>query len=316
LYLLEFKEAFMSGRVVTRIKAGKWEWAPLGDEMRWSSSLFEVCRACDRDGSPTLEDWLRCVPRADRGAVLSAMASALMRKGTFEVEHRMRREAGTARLATTRGLVLPTPEGDGDVLVGTTVLADADPVAFVEEREDAGDDAARERAVADLRDVALHADGMLALGSKRVDLAALATGVLYSTRSVAKAAGLRFVAEIPDTPVWVVGDEARLRRVVESLVANALRYTDRGGWVSLSVEERGDRARLSVRDNGRGLTSDALEAAFELRRHSASEGGMARAGIALAVARLLVGLHGGEIRAFSPGPNQGVTVTVELPRDA
>jgi anti-sigma regulatory factor (Ser/Thr protein kinase) len=304
----------MSGRVVTGVKAGKWEWAPLGDEMRWSSSLFDVCRAGNRDGSPTLEDWLRCVPRADRGAVLAAMASALMRKGTFEVAHRVWREAGTARLATTRGLVLPTPAGDGDVLVGTTVLGDGEPFALVE--DEGADDAARDRAVADLRDVALHADGMLRLDRRPVDLAALAAGVLSSARDRARAAGLRFVAEAAGDPVWVVGDEARLRRVAEALVANALRYTDRGGWVSLSVEERGDRARLSVRDNGVGMTTEALEAAFELPRHSASEGEMARAGIALAVARLLVGLHGGEIRAFSPGPNQGVTVTVELPRDA
>jgi signal transduction histidine kinase len=307
----------MSGRVVTGVKAGKWEWAPLGDEMRWSTSLFEVCRAGTDDGSPTLEDWLRCVPRADRGAVLAAMASALTRKGTFEVEHRVRRGGGVARLATTRGLVLPTPAGDGDVLVGTTVLSDADPLAIEEEREDAGDDSARERAVADLRDVALHADRMLALDTKRVDLAALAADMVAPARAIAMAAGLRFLTEIPEAGVWVVGDEARMRRVIESLVANAIRYTDRGGWVSLSVENRGDRARIAVRDNGLGLTPNAVEAAFELCRHPASaEGTMARAGIALAVARLLVGLHGGEIHAFSPGPNQGVTVTVDLPRHA
>ncbi|HEU0301248.1 MAG TPA: ATP-binding protein [Longimicrobium sp.] len=61
----------------------------------------------------------------------------------------------------------------------------------------------------------------------------------------------------------VHGDEERTRQVLLNLVGNAIKFTDPGGWVSLSCEPEGEWVHVRVRDNGRGSPSDKLEAVFD-----------------------------------------------------
>lgn len=98
----------------------------------------------------------------------------------------------------------------------------------------------------------------------------------------AKQAGLSF--DIPDSGLWVRTDVRMLRRVLQNLVSNALRYTVQGG-VSVTVNPLGDKVRIAVRDTGRGIDPADFEAIFEEFRRIAHERGPAGKGLGLAVVR-------------------------------
>jgi signal transduction histidine kinase len=110
-------------------------------------------------------------------------------------------------------------------------------------------------------------------------------------------------------------DADRMRQVLANLVANAIRHSPDAGRVLLSARADGATNRLEVRDEGPGIAPDELERVFERfyrsdRARSTNAGG---AGLGLAIARWIVELHGGTIRA-APGEPSGCRIVVELPR--
>jgi PAS domain S-box-containing protein len=125
----------------------------------------------------------------------------------------------------------------------------------------------------------------------------------------------RITVDMPAGPLPLVGDPARLRQVVRNLVSNAFKYSPPGSPVALRVEERADRLRIAVEDQGVGIDETDLELIFE--RHyrgriqpETDPGGL---GIGLYVCRTIVEQHGGRIWAECPeGP--GARVCFELPR--
>jgi signal transduction histidine kinase len=117
----------------------------------------------------------------------------------------------------------------------------------------------------------------------------------------------------PDLVLRVDAD--RMRQVLANLVANAIRHSPDAGRVRLSARADGATNRLEVQDEGPGIAADELERVFERfyrsdRARSADAGG---AGLGLAIARWIVELHGGTIRA-APGEPSGCRIVVELPR--
>jgi len=113
--------------------------------------------------------------------------------------------------------------------------------------------------------------------------------------------------------VW--GDGGRLQQVVWNLLSNAIKFTPEGGGVEIRVGLADGRAEIVVSDTGRGIRPDFLPSVFERFRQADSattrtHGGL---GLGLAIVRQLVELHGGTVRAESPGEGQGATFTVSLP---
>jgi signal transduction histidine kinase len=110
-------------------------------------------------------------------------------------------------------------------------------------------------------------------------------------------------------------DPARMRQVLGNLVANAIRHSPETGRVVLTARANNGRPHLEVLDQGAGIPADELERVFERfyrsdRARSTDEGG---AGLGLAIARWIVELHGGTIRAAQADP-AGCRIVVELPR--
>jgi CheY-like chemotaxis protein len=110
-------------------------------------------------------------------------------------------------------------------------------------------------------------------------------------------------------------DPDRIRQVVWNLVNNAVKFTDAGGQVWVRQRRQDGVVRIEVQDTGRGIAPEFLPHVFErFRQADASTtravGGL---GLGLAICRQLVELHGGTIRAQSPGAGGGSTFTVELP---
>jgi signal transduction histidine kinase len=144
-----------------------------------------------------------------------------------------------------------------------------------------------------------------------VDVSTLASEV---TRSLAPIAEQRGVSvEVTGPSIHTLADARKLRKVLENLVGNALKFTDEGGRVRVEVTTIGEEVRVTVEDTGIGLDSAQLSRVFD-RFHRVHED-RPGTGLGLAITRDLVRLHGGDVLVRS-SPGHGSTFAVLLPQRA
>ncbi|HEY8078719.1 MAG TPA: hybrid sensor histidine kinase/response regulator [Labilithrix sp.] len=171
------------------------------------------------------------------------------------------------------------------------------------------------RLVDDLLDVARITHGKVVLARARLDLVDAVRDAFESQEARAREHGVSYVYRACASRLWVDGDRQRLEQVFANLLTNAIKYTPRGGVITVSVEREADRGVMSVTDTGVGITPDMIGRVFDVfaqsnRSLDRTEGGI---GLGLAVVRSIVSLHGGTVRAESGGPGRGSSFTVELP---
>ncbi len=171
------------------------------------------------------------------------------------------------------------------------------------------------RLLDDLFDVSRVKLGKIRLRWEIVDVAQVIASAVEETRPLIESFGHTLTISLPNEPMPIRGDVARLTQVVANLMNNAAKYTDHGGRIDVAVARDGDELRIAVRDNGIGIETAALERIFELfsqLRGSAEQpnGGL---GIGLALVRRLVELHGGTVEARSEGAGRGSELIVRLP---
>jgi len=128
----------------------------------------------------------------------------------------------------------------------------------------------------------------------------------------AAARGVRLQVKLDPAVGHVAGEAGRLQQVVRHLVLNAVKISPSGGRVDVRLERAGDQALVVVRDTGPGIAPDLAAMAFDPFR---DPGSMTRArhGLGLWVARHLIELHGGTVRAESAGEERGASITAQLP---
>jgi len=166
-----------------------------------------------------------------------------------------------------------------------------------------------------LLDVARLTQGKVKLRREAIDLRRVVEAAVEACRATLAERHQEVAVRLPDDPVVVDGDAARLEQVVVNLLANASRYTPEGGhaWVALAAGD--GEAVLAVRDDGIGMTHEFLPHVFE--PFTQSERGADRAagglGLGLALVRRIGELHGGRVEADSAGTGQGATFTIRLP---
>jgi signal transduction histidine kinase len=169
------------------------------------------------------------------------------------------------------------------------------------------------RLVDDLRTLALAESGALQLKKEPTDLAVLIGETVSAFRAQADAAGVTLEVQAGTDGRLCSLDPERIRQVLSNLLANALRYTQRGGLIRLRHEvtsgEEGDLACLTVQDNGVGISPDILPNVFNRFVKSRDSTGT---GLGLPIARHLVEAHGGTIRIDSE-VGQGTTIQIRLP---
>jgi PAS domain S-box-containing protein len=160
-------------------------------------------------------------------------------------------------------------------------------------------------------------------GNLRIDLALVdACGVAQAAIDMIQPAGLqkniRIVGELSAGPCQVWADRGRLQQIVANLLANAVKFTQEGGTVHVSLTVNENWAEIVVRDNGAGIPSDLLPHVFERFRQGriATNAPTVGLGLGLAIVHRLVELHGGYVLAASEGEGKGSTFTVTLPLDA
>lgn len=164
--------------------------------------------------------------------------------------------------------------------------------------------------IEDLSTLALAESGALQLRKESTDLAILVHETVASFRAQAASAGITLAADTAQNLPGVLLDPARIRQVLENLLANALRYTPRGGEVKVTCAV-GTKSNvwIAVKDTGRGISPEALPHIFErFYKEQDSRG----TGLGLAIAASLVQSHGGTISAESI-PGQGTTIRFEIP---
>jgi signal transduction histidine kinase/ligand-binding sensor domain-containing protein/DNA-binding response OmpR family regulator len=168
-----------------------------------------------------------------------------------------------------------------------------------------------------LLDVARLSAGRLRLRPRQGDIAAALRQRVEAFLPLAERRGIELSLAAPAEPVEAWFDEIQIEKVFDNLLANALKFTPRGGRVEVAVAEASDsRVEVSVRDSGPGIPADQLERIFErfYQVEATTERRWPGAGIGLALARQLAELHGGSIIVESAA-GRGACFTVTLRRD-
>jgi PAS domain S-box-containing protein len=174
---------------------------------------------------------------------------------------------------------------------------------------------AQSQLISDLLDMSRIVSGKITLETAPIDINELVSEVSNSQRPAAEAKGLALRVEVAPQPALALGDVTRLQQVIWNLLTNAIKFTPAGGSVTMNVAPRGDCIEIAVSDTGEGIVPEFLEHLFG--RFRQAEGGASRRhgglGLGLAIVKQLVELHGGDVRAESPGAAKGSTFTVRLP---
>jgi signal transduction histidine kinase/ActR/RegA family two-component response regulator len=170
----------------------------------------------------------------------------------------------------------------------------------------------------DLLDVSRIITGQLRLDVSQVDLTRIVSDAVEVVGPAANAKRIYLSCAFDPEVCHVAGDAVRLQQVVWNLLVNAVKFTPEGGRIEVKLEQAGHRVRVSISDNGQGITPEFLPHVFD--RFRQADGTTTRAhgglGLGLAIVRHLVEAHGGIVAAESPGSGEGSTFTFSLPLPA
>jgi signal transduction histidine kinase len=167
------------------------------------------------------------------------------------------------------------------------------------------------RLIEDLLDVSRIISGKLQVVSEPVRLTSVVVAAADVVRPAAEAKGVQLQLALNSGRDEVKGDPTRLQQVIWNLLSNAVKFTQAGGLVQVTLDTAGSMVRLTVSDNGRGISPQFLPYVFDRFRQAESKSG--GLGLGLAISRSLVEIHGGAIEALSEGEGQGSTFRVSLP---
>ncbi len=171
------------------------------------------------------------------------------------------------------------------------------------------------RLIDDLLDVSRITRGKIQLKKEPVDVRTVLETALELSRPLIEEGRHELLVSTPKEALLLDVDPVRMAQVVSNLLNNAAKYTPEGGRVELSAERDGSEVVIRVRDNGVGLTPEALTKVFELfnqvgKTLDRSQGGL---GIGLAIVKRLVEMHNGHVTAESQGSGKGSAFVVRLP---
>jgi hypothetical protein len=174
---------------------------------------------------------------------------------------------------------------------------------------------AQTRLVSDLLDVSRIINGKLQLYLVKTEVLPTIVAAADVVRPAAESKGVRLVVDVDPDIGATMADADRLQQIVWNLLTNAVRFTPRGGRVTVSCDRADAGIEIRVRDTGMGIASEHLRHVFERFKQvdsstTRAHGGL---GLGLAIVRHLVEAHGGSVEARSEGLDRGAEFTVLLP---
>jgi len=169
--------------------------------------------------------------------------------------------------------------------------------------------------VDDLLDINRITRGTLTLQREPTDLVEVVRAATETVLPAVEAAGLSLETRLPECSLCLNGDVGRLTQLVTNLLTNAVRFTPRGGRITVSADRLDGYLQITVRDTGRGIAAEDLLSIFGMFVQGKAAinrvgGGL---GVGLALSRRIAELHGGTIEAHSRGAGQGSEFTLRLP---
>ena len=179
------------------------------------------------------------------------------------------------------------------------------------------------RIVEDLIDLARIVEKKVGIKRERVTVHTFVETALETSRPLLEEHRLHLNIHLPDEPLYIDADPARMSQVLVNLLNNAAKHTTAGGTVSLIVERVREQEEtrlpghvvIRVRDTGSGIPASLLPHVFEMFTQGprTTEQGRGGLGVGLALVRNLVSMHGGTVEAYSAGPGEGSEFVVKLP---
>jgi len=169
--------------------------------------------------------------------------------------------------------------------------------------------------IEDLLDVSRIISGKMRLDIKPIEISPIVKSVFESLQPAADAKHIHLEMIVDPNADHLRADEARLQQIIWNLLSNSIKFTDKGGLISIRIGRDESATEIVVTDNGQGISPEFLPYVFDrFQQADASitrkHGGL---GLGLAISRHLVELHGGTIEATSAGEGQGSTFKVRLP---
>jgi PAS domain S-box-containing protein len=174
---------------------------------------------------------------------------------------------------------------------------------------------AQAQLIDDLLDMSRIISGKIRLDVRLVDPVSVIEAAIETVTPAAVAKGIKIETAMDHRAGPISGDPNRLQQVVWNVLSNAIKFTSRGGRVSITLERVESVVEVSVTDTGQGITPEFLPHVFErFRQADASStrrhGGL---GLGLAIVKQIVELHGGTIQAMSEGEGMGSVFRISLP---
>lgn len=172
----------------------------------------------------------------------------------------------------------------------------------------------QKRVVDDLLDLSRLAHGKLSLRVERTDLCQLVQQNVENITHRVQERQLTLDCTCTADPLYALVDPERIAQVLGNLLHNAVKFTEVGGTIALSLSTEGESTILRVQDNGCGMQPEDLAHLFTPFQQATSTAVNSDGlGVGLALVKGIVELHGGRVEADSPGPGLGSTFTVTLP---
>jgi len=251
----------------------------------------------------------------------AADSEAAARTAALENERRLRTEAEAANRGKDQFLSVFSHELRSPlnaILGWNRILAvkrsgDAEVAAITPRIEHSA--RAQLKMVNDLLDLARIETGKLRIEARPMQLAKVVVATIDQTRPAAATKGITLHADIQPGAGQLRGDPDRLQQVVSNLLSNGLKFTARGGKITVGLHNVGGFTELSVEDSGQGIAPELLPHVFDRFRQGDSSitrhtGGL---GLGLALVREIVTLHGGTVSAHSDGVGYGAKFVARFP---
>ncbi len=174
---------------------------------------------------------------------------------------------------------------------------------------------AQQQIINDILEVSQIVRGQLRLDMHPLDIVGAVEAAVESVRPTTLAKRQTVALHVPAGRPAVSADHARVQQMLWNLLANATKYTQRGGHIDVTVAVGDTDVEITIRDNGVGIAAHALPHVFERFRqgHAGPTREYGGLGLGLAIVRHLADMHGGAIRAVSEGAGQGASFTLTLP---
>jgi two-component system sensor histidine kinase BaeS len=167
----------------------------------------------------------------------------------------------------------------------------------------------------DLFELSLSDIGALTYNKQSIDIAALLKASIQTFHVKAQDAGLTVDDLVQAVPVVVSGDPARLEQLFSNLLENAIRYTDSGGRIEVSLTQQNHKVFIRIQDTAPGVPEDQQDRIFErlFRLESSRNRSTGGAGLGLSICKNIVTAHQGTIVAYtSPLGGLGIQITLAV----